>query len=161
MCTGHQRSEGRSHAKEYYEARSKKLNDQQLQNARRSVSTEGGSERPESKVLDRVRIYIDGYLDNMTDIEMKRIVIQAGGRIMFVISIFSLPLESDPRLQEYCSGCDTHPHLATAKRIEDSQGPYRQVQIQNLCRKASVGRRQHQRRKEAIGKRVFGHQSHK
>jgi hypothetical protein len=89
MCTGHQRSEGRRHhEKEYLEDRKKKLSDQRFQNARTSTSTERGvTERlggSRAQILDRVRVYIDGYLDNMTDIEMKRIVTSAGGRIMLV-----------------------------------------------------------------------------
>lgn len=33
------------------------------------------------KILRNVRVYIDGYLDNTTDIEMKRIVTIAGGEV--------------------------------------------------------------------------------
>jgi len=92
MCTGHQRSEGRRHhEKEYLEDRKKKLGDQQFQNVRSTergvIERLGGSQ---AQILDRVRVYIDGYLDNMTDIEMKRIVASAGGRIMLV-SPFSFP----------------------------------------------------------------------
>ena len=35
----------------------------------------------ETQVLRGVRVYINGYLDNTTDIEMKRIVSLAGGQM--------------------------------------------------------------------------------
>ena len=35
----------------------------------------------ETHVLRGVRVYINGYLDNTTDIEMKRIVSLAGGQM--------------------------------------------------------------------------------
>jgi len=41
-------------------------------------------------VLDGVRVYINGYLSDTTDIEMKRIVTQAGGKIMSVHFIEAL-----------------------------------------------------------------------
>lgn len=42
---------------------------------------------PESsnrQVLSNVRVYINGFLNNTTDIEMKKIVIRAGGQIVWV-----------------------------------------------------------------------------
>lgn len=33
-------------------------------------------------MLQGTRIYIDGYLESTTDIEMKRLVIEAGGQIV-------------------------------------------------------------------------------
>ena len=73
MATGHQRSDGRAHQTQYFKDRSKKLEDQLPQSA---------SESP--GVLHGVRVYINGYLDNTTDIEMKRIVTLAGGEILSV-----------------------------------------------------------------------------
>ena len=70
--TGHQRGEGRRR-KSYYDHRNAKLSEQQ-------------DERKEAvtKILDGVRLYIDGYLSSTTDIEMKRIVTMAGGQISCV-----------------------------------------------------------------------------
>ena len=70
--TGHQRSEGRGNHKPYLEDRSKKLAEQ----------LPAHSCPPETNVLRGVRAYIDGYLVNSTDIEMKRIVKLAGGDVM-------------------------------------------------------------------------------
>lgn len=43
-------------------------------------------ETSDTHVLRNVRVYINGYLDNTTDIEMKRIVTLAGGQVMCVSS---------------------------------------------------------------------------
>ena len=68
--TGHQVGDGGRH-RGYFELRNQKLREQK--------------EQSKSDVLANVRIYINGYLSNTTDIEMKRIVTLAGGRIMFVL----------------------------------------------------------------------------
>ncbi|KAI0663305.1 hypothetical protein C8Q70DRAFT_957422 [Cubamyces menziesii] len=74
-ATGHQRGEGRGPGKSYWDARTKKLADQL-------------PEKPVdgAQVLRNVRIYINGYLENTTDIEMKRIVTLAGGQVMHTAS---------------------------------------------------------------------------
>jgi hypothetical protein len=77
-ATGHQRGEG-SRRKGYYEHRNTKLADQM------AVCKES-----EPKVLNGVRLYINGYLSDTTDIEMKRIVMLAGGHIACV-SILAFP----------------------------------------------------------------------
>ncbi|KAI0268374.1 hypothetical protein BC834DRAFT_689456 [Gloeopeniophorella convolvens] len=73
LATGHQRSDGRGHRTAYLSARKQKLKDQR--------------EDLGPRVLSNARIYIDGYLQNTTDIEMKRIVTEAGGQILFVPSL--------------------------------------------------------------------------
>ncbi|KAI0832300.1 hypothetical protein BC628DRAFT_1414614 [Trametes gibbosa] len=70
-ATGHQRSEGRGPHKSYLEVRAKKLAEQLPEKP-----TEG------AQALRSVRIYINGYLENTTDIEMKRIVTLAGGQVL-------------------------------------------------------------------------------
>ncbi|KAG6378712.1 hypothetical protein JVT61DRAFT_12984 [Boletus reticuloceps] len=74
--TGHQRGEGRTphgvSAKAYFEDRSRKLSIQ-----RRDEFPKG--------VLGNVRVYIDGYLSGTTDIEIKRIIAQAGGTTLYVL----------------------------------------------------------------------------
>ncbi|TFK87078.1 hypothetical protein K466DRAFT_523106 [Polyporus arcularius HHB13444] len=71
-ATGHQRSDGRGPQQPYLKARYRKLADQLPETS--------------TQVLRNVRIYINGYLDNTTDIEMKRIVSLAGGQVMHTVS---------------------------------------------------------------------------
>jgi hypothetical protein len=73
-ATGHQRGDG-GRRKGYYENRNSKLAEQK---------SEQKDAAAECKVLNGVRLYIDGYLSDTTDIEMKRIVTMAGGQIMCV-----------------------------------------------------------------------------
>jgi hypothetical protein len=56
---------------------------------RRSKLREQQRERTTSDVgiLKNTRIYINGYLESTTDIEMKRIVVEAGGEIVQVLLI--------------------------------------------------------------------------
>ncbi|KAI0650318.1 hypothetical protein C8Q79DRAFT_1006597 [Trametes meyenii] len=70
-ATGHQRSDGRGPRKSYIEVRDKKLAQQLPEKPADGV-----------QVMWNVRIYINGYLDNTTDIEMKRIVTLAGGQVL-------------------------------------------------------------------------------
>ena len=77
MATGHQRSDGRSNQKPYMELRGKKLREQLP-----DIPT-----KSEAKVLSGVRVYVDGYLEDTTDIEMKRIVTLHGGQVLSVLSI--------------------------------------------------------------------------
>lgn len=73
LASGHQRSERRSGVKtSFVEDRSRKLKEQ-----REEMSTE-------AMVLNNVQVYINGYLSETTDIEMKRIVTHAGGRVMLI-----------------------------------------------------------------------------
>lgn len=73
--TGHQRGEGRTphgaSAKAYFEDRSRKLSLQRR-------------DEPSRGVLSNVRVYIDGYLSGTTDIEMRRVIAQAGGTTLYV-----------------------------------------------------------------------------
>ena len=68
-ATGHQRSDGRGSARQYLESRKQKLEYQ--------TPSKG------SALFSNVRVYINGYLRNTTDIEMKRIVAQAGGEVLY------------------------------------------------------------------------------
>ena len=72
MATGHQRSDGRVKQAPYLAARSKKLEEQKP-----AIVEPAG-------VLRGVRVYIDGYISNTTDIEMKRFVTLAGGEALCV-----------------------------------------------------------------------------
>lgn len=77
MATGHQRSDGRKHQTEYLESRSSKLKEQLPE--RHPDATD---------VLRGVRVYIDGYISVTTDIEMKKLVVLAGGEVSLVLLPF-------------------------------------------------------------------------
>jgi hypothetical protein len=70
LTTGHQRSDGRAHRQGNMKIRSQKLKVQ------REEVTVG--------VLNNTQIYINGYLQDTTDIEVKRIITEAGGQVVFV-----------------------------------------------------------------------------
>jgi hypothetical protein len=70
-ATGHQRSEERYNRSLYLHDRSRKLKEQL--SATNSTAVLGG-----------VSIWIDGYLEDTTDIEMKEVVKAAGGEIKYV-----------------------------------------------------------------------------
>ncbi|KAF9261442.1 hypothetical protein L218DRAFT_870004 [Marasmius fiardii PR-910] len=76
MAGGHQHSEGRPR-RVYFEDRNRKLAEQ-AEIIAKSTSTSD----TEPKALRGVRVYINGYLAGTTDIEMKRIVMEAGGSIL-------------------------------------------------------------------------------
>ncbi|KAF8450543.1 hypothetical protein L210DRAFT_842820 [Boletus edulis BED1] len=100
--TGHQRGEGRNphgvSAKAYFEDRSRKLSIQ-----RRDEFPQG--------VLGNVRVYIDGYLSGTTDIEIKRIIAQAGGTTLLVPSGATHIVSS-----RQLNGFKTHRYLTTKSR---------------------------------------------
>jgi len=71
LASGHQRSERRRGIRTgYFEDRTKNLTEQREELP------------PEATVLNGIRIYINGYLSDTTDIEMKRIATQAGGKVL-------------------------------------------------------------------------------
>ena len=71
MTSGHQRGEGRSRKteNEYFDDRAKKLSEQKFE-----ISKQSG-------ILAGTRVHIDGYLEDTTDIEMKRILVSAGAQV--------------------------------------------------------------------------------
>ena len=70
----------------YLEDRERKLADQ-----REKSSDPGGL------ILRYTRIYIDGYLEGQTDIEIKRMIILGGGHVMFVISLCIVEIKAQLR----------------------------------------------------------------
>ncbi|KAF8639872.1 hypothetical protein AX17_001127 [Amanita inopinata Kibby_2008] len=79
-ATGHQVAEMRMNRRLYLQNRERKLAQQW--------------ERPSdnsNRVLQQARIYIGGYLEGTTDIEMKRLITLSGGQVMFVTAVF-LPI---------------------------------------------------------------------
>ena len=106
--TGHQRSDSRMNRTLYLKHRREKLKNQQ---ERAAPLTSISSSRPPPKiqsstatsssssklrgdeplktkklVMQGVRVYINGYLSDTTDIEMKRTVTLAGGQVLSVLS---------------------------------------------------------------------------
>lgn len=73
VATGHQVSEGRGNRRLYLQHREQKLGVQR-------DASESAINEPQ--VLRNVRVYINGFLNETTDIEMKRIVIAAGGQAL-------------------------------------------------------------------------------
>jgi len=73
LASGHQRSERRSGVRTGY-----------LQDRTSKLTEQREDRTPEAMILGGVRVYINGYLSDTTDIEMKRTVIQAGGEIVSV-----------------------------------------------------------------------------
>ncbi|PPR07200.1 hypothetical protein CVT26_012633 [Gymnopilus dilepis] len=73
FSTGHQVSEGRRKTV-HSEDRRSKLHAQQ------------GQASKEAGVLKNTKIYVNGYLESTTDIEIKRLITQAGGTVMYSAS---------------------------------------------------------------------------
>ncbi|KAF7355446.1 BRCT domain-containing protein [Mycena sanguinolenta] len=72
--TGHQVSEGAGSRAAYLRHCAQKTGVQ------RAEAKETGPQQPQ--VLVNVKCYISGYLENTTDMEMKRIIISAGGKVL-------------------------------------------------------------------------------
>jgi hypothetical protein len=83
--TGHQVSDGRRGGRLFFEDREHKLARQREANS--------SSDMP--NIFRNVRVYINGFLDNTTDIEMKRIIIQSGGQIVYARLSMSAGIPSD------------------------------------------------------------------
>ncbi|KAI0068811.1 hypothetical protein BV25DRAFT_1874048 [Artomyces pyxidatus] len=99
LATGHQRSEMRPSRSQYFEQRNKKLQEQTVAS--------------EMKVLSNVRVYINGYLRDTTDIEMKRIVAEAGGQNLRVAAGATHILTS-----HQLNGTKTHKLLTTNTKVK-------------------------------------------
>jgi len=65
------------------------------------------------KIFRNVRVYINGFLENTTDIEMKRIIIQHGGQVASTVSGCTHILTS-----QQLSGSKTHKILTGKTRIK-------------------------------------------
>jgi len=102
MASGHQVSEGRRNHREYHQERSHKL----------AAQKEVAAAAEQGQILSNVKVYIDGFLENTTDTEIKRIVAQAGGHILYSASGATHILTSQP-----LNGSKTHKLLTTKSRI--------------------------------------------
>ncbi|EIM82277.1 uncharacterized protein STEHIDRAFT_65046, partial [Stereum hirsutum FP-91666 SS1] len=65
-----------------------------------------------TNVLRNVKAYIDGFLENTTDIEMKKIITEAGGEVLYSASNATHILTS-----QQLSGSKTH-RLLTQKKMK-------------------------------------------
>ncbi|KAJ7044489.1 hypothetical protein C8F04DRAFT_1068526 [Mycena alexandri] len=98
-ATGHQVSEG-GNRRLYLEDRAKKIN----------VQTAAAADKATLQVLVNVKCYINGFLENTTDLEMKRMIMSAGGQVLPTASGATHILTS-----QHLSGSKTQ-HLLTTKK---------------------------------------------
>ncbi|KAI0004907.1 hypothetical protein BJV74DRAFT_805649 [Russula compacta] len=96
LTSGHQRADGHGQRQGYVRMRNQKLRDQR--------------EEVVSGILNNTRIYINGYLQDTTDIEMKRIITKAGGRALRTASNATHIVTS-----QHLSGTKTHRLLASSR----------------------------------------------
>ncbi|KAJ7684031.1 hypothetical protein B0H17DRAFT_1073315 [Mycena rosella] len=97
--TGHQVSEGKTNRRLYLEDRARKI----------KVQTNAAAAPDEPQVLVNVRCYINGFLADTTDLEMKRIIVTAGGKVLPTASNATHILTS-----QHLSGSKTQ-HILNAK----------------------------------------------
>ncbi|KAJ6486380.1 hypothetical protein C8R47DRAFT_1016023 [Mycena vitilis] len=116
--TGHQVSEGQGNRRLYLEHRAKKISVQ--------TAAEAGTEPEQPQVLRNVKCYINGFLDKTTDLEMKRMIVAAGGKVLPTASNATHILTS-----QHLSGSKTQhilkaksqsrtPHVVRPEWVEDS-----------------------------------------
>lgn len=108
--TGHQVSDGRK-SRLYFEDRKQKLNAHQTHHTEASLS-----DMPQ--IFRNVRVYIDGFLDYTTDIEMKRIVRQSGGHIVYATTPYAIPALTLIFQSSTASGCT---HILTSQQLSGSK----------------------------------------
>ncbi|KAH8999221.1 hypothetical protein EDB92DRAFT_942410 [Lactarius akahatsu] len=99
LATGHQKPDGPSHRRVYVKERNAKLRDQR--------------EEATSNVLSNTSIYINGYLRGTTDIEMKRVITEAGGQVLQSASNATHIVSSQP-----LSGTKTQNLLKSSSRTK-------------------------------------------
>lgn len=115
-ATGHQVSEGKTNRRLYLEDRTKKIN----------VQSKEATTPEQPQVLVNVKCYINGFLANTTDLEMKRIIVAAGGKVLPTASRATHILTS-----QHLSGSKTHrildakskshvPHVVKPEWVMDS-----------------------------------------
>ena len=180
-ATGHQRAESRINRTLYLKHRREKLKNQEerpapststsssakssskMQMSSSSPSTSAASssssalkadEPPKAKrlVMEGVRVYINGYLCDTTDIEMKRTVTLAGGQVLFVLLFYLLrlflPNSISYTTQSNTIKRDAHLNITRPQRFQDPQALDQELKKQSAHRETRMGCRQHQRWKE-------------
>lgn len=172
-ATGHQRSESVMNRTLYLKHQREKLKKQeerpepptstptssakppskiQLSGSASSASTNSSAgaakadEPPKTKklVMAGVRVYINGYLCDTTDIEMKRTVTLAGGQVLLVPSPFNLPCPSIRNTISYAIQSnpiqrDAHPDVTRPERFKVPQAPNQELENKNPHRETRVG----------------------
>ncbi|KAJ7094625.1 hypothetical protein B0H15DRAFT_969639 [Mycena belliarum] len=115
-ATGHQVSEGKTNRRLYLEDRTKKIN----------VQSKEATTPEQPQVLVNVKCYINGFLANTTDLEMKRIIVAAGGKVLYVFIVLgslSPATELDRPTASRATHILTSQHLSGSKthRILDAK----------------------------------------
>lgn len=183
-ATGHQRAESVMNRTLYLKHRREKLKNQQeiptpptqtsssgsdksssnMQLSSSSSSTIKADEPPKKKklVMTGVRVYINGYLSDTTDIEMKRTVTLAGGQVLLVpFPPLTCPAIPTNATQPDTVQRNTHSDVTRPERLKDAQAPNQELEDQSAYCETRMGGRQHQRRKEVARTALYGsHQPH-
>ncbi|KAG5648931.1 hypothetical protein DXG03_000280 [Asterophora parasitica] len=121
--TGHQVAEAQVDRRLYMQEKERKLVIQRDLKPKRDAPPQ---------VLSNVRVYINGFLENTTDIEMKRIVIEAGGQV--------LPACTHILTSQQLSGTKTHKLLTTKSRSK-----VHVVKPEWIFDSIAAGKRRHER----------------
>ncbi|KAF8195731.1 hypothetical protein K438DRAFT_1586689 [Mycena galopus ATCC 62051] len=142
-ATGHQVSEGGGNRRLYLERCAPKIGVQ------RAAAKETAPAQPQ--VLVNVKCYISGFLENTTDMEMKRIIVSAGGKVLVGASHATHIITS-----QHMSGSKTH-HLLNAK--SKSRVPH-VVKPEWVTDSIKAGKRRPERKysviKDSATKDIFG-----
>jgi len=84
FSTGHQVAEGRINQGSYMASREDKL---RVQHDEIPKSRYEGNN---NNILKGTRIYVNGYLESTTDLEVKKIIIQLGGQLVYAFLVNNL-----------------------------------------------------------------------
>jgi len=136
FATGHQVAEGGRKQRPYMLYRTEKLSAQ-----RETTNRDAG-------ILKDIKIYINGYLEFTTDIEMKRIIAQAGGQIVGTASqcthILTSRSLSASKTQQFLNQHSRHKkHVVRPEWVMDSiaagkRRPERSYRLVNTCASSSL-----------------------
>jgi hypothetical protein len=145
ISTGHQVSEERPNRTLYLQHRENKLGMQQ----RLDTNSSG--------VLRSVHAYISGYLSGTTDIEMKRIIAEAGGQVVYVILCAPDPNDEHANSSHGQYGTNpVHPHyhFSVVERFEDTSYIDHQDEKFAVRGPAGVDSRLYRQGKAAAGEKI-------
>ena len=110
FSTGHQVAEERTNQRSYMAIREDKL---RVQHDEVSKSGNDGN-----KILKGTRIYVNGYLESTTDLEVKRIVIQLGGQLVYAFRQTFLQYSDLSFRRNVASQCT---HIITSRGLNSSK----------------------------------------
>jgi hypothetical protein len=106
-ATGHQVADQRVNRRLYIEDRDRKL-----------VNQREKAPDQKNEILSQARIYIDGFLEHTTDIEIKRLITLAGGQVMFVALRIFVAKKLMFSYRQTGSGCT---HIITSRCLSASK----------------------------------------